>query len=727
METQNQIKRTLTRPEAIEYVNHVLDTSDDINRTQLADHLCDTYEFFDPRGQRQRSGCLVAIRELEQKGHFVLPAANRSTKRKGPKRLGKPVPEPVGVPDKVGKIKELQLVLVETDEHTRIWNELLIREHPRGTATFFGRQIRYLVESEQGWLGAIGFSSAALQLEDRDRWIGWDADLRRKHLHQISNMSRFLIRSCISCKNLASHLLGWAVRRFPKDFETRYSLTPLLLESFVDTHLHLGTCYQAANWQRIGHTKGRGRQGQVSDEPETIKDIYLYPLRKDFRTQLGLSEDAGPKDHELEAIEIVSGIDGGNWAENEFGGARIGDKRLTVRLIQSATDKAEKPGLAYCAAVNGNWKKTKGYYRMIDKPDDSAMTMENILLPHRNRTIQRMKGQDVVLCIQDGSDLNYSHLTMCEGLGVIGKNQTGATSKGLHLHSTFAITSDGLPLGVLHAECTAPKIQEKKEEKKPSNIPIEEKKNYCWIKSVRDCETLKTQMPQTTLINVMDREGDFFEMFDDWRFHSQGVELLVRARYNRNTTGEDKLFESARSSPCQTRLRIVVPRQSARPKRSKQKARKSRPKRTAEVSVHYRSIELKAPPTPVNKGKEPISLWIVCAREISPPADQEPLEWFLLTTIEIGGIDDAVQCIRWYCLRWRIEDWHRVMKSGCNIEKKAHKTAERLKRSLAIDMVIAWRIMLMTLLGRDVPELPPEVMFTDLELDVLRAYAKKKD
>lgn len=94
--------------------------------------------------------------------------------------------------------------------------------------------------------------------------------------------------------------------------------------------------------------------------------------------------------------------------------------------------------------------------------------------------------------------------------------------------------------------------------------------------------------------------------------------------------------------------------------------------------------------------------------------------------MELEGSDDAVKCIQWYCLRWRIEDWHRVLKSGCNVEKKAHKTAERLKRSLAIDMVIAWRIMLMTLLGRDVPELPPEVMFTDIELEVLRKYAKKK-
>lgn len=161
------------------------------------------------------------------------------------------------------------------------------------------------------------------------------------------------------------------------------------------------------------------------------------------------------------------------------------------------------------------------------------------------------------------------------------------------------------------------------------------------------------------------------------------------------------------------------------PKKSEQKERKARPKRTAEVSVHYRPIELNPPSTPAHRDKEPISLWIVCVSEISPPEGQEPLEWFLLTTMAIETVDDARQCIEWYCLRWRIEDWHRVMKSGCNIEKKAHKTAERLKRSLAINMVIAWRIMLMTLLGREVPELPAEVLFTDLEVEVLEAHAKK--
>ena len=113
-------------------------------------------------------------------------------------------------------------------------------------------------------------------------------------------------------------------------------------------------------------------------------------------------------------------------------------------------------------------------------------------------------------------------------------------------------------------------------------------------------------------------------------------------------------------------------------------------------------------------------------KEDKPPADAEAVEWFLLTTIDLQSADNVLNCVKWYCLRWRIEDWHRVLKSGCKVEELANKTAERLKRALAINQVIAWRIMLMTLLGRETPELPAEVLFSDLEVKVLSAHAKKK-
>ena len=98
----------------------------------------------------------------------------------------------------------------------------------------------------------------------------------------------------------------------------------------------------------------------------------------------------------------------------------------------------------------------------------------------------------------------------------------------------------------------------------------------------------------------------------------------------------------------------------------------------------------------------------------------------MLTSMKIESVEQAIEALRWYVLRWRIEDWHRVIKTGCRIEDLALKTAERLKRAIGINLVIGWRIMLMTLLGREMPELPADILFTDLEIKVLAAYSKKK-
>jgi len=719
METQSQIKRKLSQTESIEYVCKLLEDSEYKFLINLADEICHHFNFFNFRGIVQRSGCMKALRELEKEGHFILPKPPRKSEKKTPRRLDSPVPLPQSVPSKVGQIHDLDLLLVETEENMRIWNELMIREHPRGAGPLVGRQIRYLVKSECGYLGGFSFSSAALQLQDRDRWIGWNLEARRELLQYVVNMSRFLIRPSISCQNLATRLLGMVIRRFPKDFEARYGYDPLLLETFVDISHYSGGCYRAANWQWIGKTKGRGRQDHLNRADKTVKDIYVYPLDNDFRHKLGLPKNCG-----LDALEITSNIEGESWAKNEFGEAKLGDSRLSARLVNIALNKYRKPGMAYARVVDGDKSKVKGYYRLIDKPDGSAVTMSNILQPHREQTIRRMKSQSVVLCVQDGTDLNYNNLSNCKGLGFISKNQTGATSKGLHLHSMMALTTEGVPLGILHVDCTAPKQRTKGEKQRTKNMPIEEKKTYCWIEAVQDCMDIKHQIPHTSLINIMDREGDFYDNFDYHRMNCSRIDLLVRAKHDRKTDGPHQLFETAKLSEIKAHLTIKIPRQSARAKKSKQKARAKREERMAEVNLRYTQVVLN-PPQHL-KNKEPIKIWIVHLREESPPSGTNRLEWFLLTTLEIKSAKDAIQCVKWYCLRWRIEDWHRVLKSGCGVKKIAHKTAERLKRAIAINLVIAWRIMLMVLLGRETPELPPEVVFSDLELKVLSAYANKK-
>ena len=232
-------------------------------------------------------------------------------------------------------------------------------------------------------------------------------------------------------------------------------------------------------------------------------------------------------------------------------------------------------------------------------------------------------------------------------------------------------------------------------------------------------------MPQTQLVNVCDREADFFELFDEQR-RSTSVELLIRAQHDRNISEEPfKLFAAVRETSVQSRVSACVPQQSARPKKSKQKAKAARPGRQAELALRHLTIQLPAPS--YYRDKEPIEIQLIHAVEENPPQGTKAVEWFLLTTITIDSAKDIEKCLRWYTLRWRIEDWHRVLKSGCKIDDLAHETAERLRRAIGINLVIAWRIMLMTLLGRETPDLPAEILFSDVELRTMHAYAKKKD
>jgi len=213
-----------------------------------------------------------------------------------------------------------------------------------------------------------------------------------------------------------------------------------------------------------------------------------------------------------------------------------------------------------------------------------------------------MQGESTVLCIQDGTDLNYNNLDKCSGLGVISSNQTGAQSRGLKLHTTLATSTNGLPLGLLNYTCRAPESKSPEDNRSQAALPIEEKKNFVWLEHHRELVGLKSQLPETRLIHVCDREADFFELFSEQR-HG-GVELLVRAKHDRKVHNDDcsgKLFAAAREAPLLGRVKIHVPRQSARSKKSKQKAKAKRAERDAVLTLRARQIQFRPDSTSADK------------------------------------------------------------------------------------------------------------------------------
>ncbi|MGI9301263.1 MAG: IS4/Tn5 family transposase DNA-binding protein, partial [Gammaproteobacteria bacterium] len=394
MHTQNQIKRTLWERGGIAYVRELLESKAVAHRTELAKRVCEQYGLYDERGREQRSGCVKALREFEAGAHFKLPAPRRHPGDRSLRRLGEAVALAKDVPGQVGELGGLELVLVNRPEQMQVWNELMSREHPQGGARLVGRQLRYLIGSHHGWLGGFGFACAALQLADREAWIGWDDECRKRHLDKVVGMARFLIRPGVDCHNLASKVLSMSVAVLPDDFERHYGYRPWLVESFVDISRYTGSCYRAANWIAVGTTKGRGRQDRDNLWALTRKAIYVYPLVNDLRARLGLSADAG-----LGALEPGQGLDTAHWAENEFGGAQLGDVRVSRRLVKVAAAKAQVPDRAFSGVAKGDWAAVKAYYRMIDQPEESQLNMANILAAHHANTMRRMHGQKKRGCV----------------------------------------------------------------------------------------------------------------------------------------------------------------------------------------------------------------------------------------------------------------------------------------------------------------------------------------
>ena len=232
----SSIKQRLSEPENVKMVIELLRGDPKPSRRGLAKRICGRLDLRDGKGDWQMATTSKALRELEDQGLWTLPEPRSAGPQHwNPTRLKEAVAAPRGMPKVLEEVCGLRLIEVADEEYLRIWNKLMIREHPLKACRLVGRQLRYLIASDHGWLGGLGFGSAALHMEGRDQWIRWNVQQRGQCLERVLNMSRFLIRPGVHCPNLASYVLGLCARRVGGDFERRYGVSPWLLESFVET------------------------------------------------------------------------------------------------------------------------------------------------------------------------------------------------------------------------------------------------------------------------------------------------------------------------------------------------------------------------------------------------------------------------------------------------------------------------------------------------------------
>lgn len=657
----------------------------ELSRRALARSVCQWLDWRSPNGAWQEGGCRKALATLQRRGLISLPEAKTSMPARQAQPLAVKLHAVRCALDELGGV-ELVVVGDHRSAEAKLWRGLMHTYHYLGDKPLCGAQLRYLIRSgRHGWLGALAFNSACWALAARDAFIGWDDEARLHNLARVLCNSRFLIRGDVEVANLASHVLGLAARRVGLDWAQRYGVEPLLLETFVDPSRFEASSYRAANWIEVGASAGR-RDG-------IAKTVLLYPLASPWRQRLCEAPT-------LALGEAVRPAQPANWAQAEFATLRVHDRRLTERLCQLAQAFYNRP-LANIPEAAGSKAATMAAYRLFQ---NDKLTMDTILLAHLEATLERVRAHPVVLAPQDTTTLNYSHHPATEGLGPVGTQQRHQL--GLLLHDTVAFTPQGVPLGVLDAQCWARDPDERGNKARRHQRPLEQKESMKWLRSLRKLAEIQRLCPQTQLVSVGDREADLHELFAEALSDCANPKVLIRAERTRQRQLEHaSLWQQLSAQPCAGALSLSLPK------------RGGRAARTVQLELRYAPVTLQPPKT--KPALAPVSLWAVYVCESASAHDDggAPIEWMLLTTAAVETADDALERTQWYAARWGIELYHRTLKSGYRIKDRQLGSATRLSNCLAIDMVVAWRLYHLSMLGRDVPAHPCTVFFEEVEME----------
>ena len=676
----------LTSADSLAWINSRVREDASLTRYRLAKEVCARLNLRDAKGRPREMACRKQLLALHRRGRIELPRPRREppARREPSREPARDTPEFTGTLAALGPVS-LRPVAGGT-QASRDWNAMLRAHHPQGAGPLCGAQIRYLIVSEKhGILGGLAVSAAAWRLRARDAWLGWTDAERAEKLQGIVCNSRFLIRPAVRVKHLASHVLGQLARRVRGDWRDRYGRDPWLMETCVEAP-HTGICYRAANWTELGLTAGRGRQDGAHKAKAAAKRVFVYPLDRATLNHLCPNRPATPA----------------GWVHREFGGAKLGDHRLDQRLLDLGAAFFAQPQ-ANIPQACGSTAAAKAAYRFFD---NDRVSMDALLEPHHQATIERMRHEPLVLVAQDTTSLCYTMHPGMKGLGPISNKVDGP--QGIEVHSAQAFTPAGLPLGVLDIETWARDPAEFGKRKDRHAKPIEDKESIKWPRALGPIAAAAARCPNSRVVTLADREADIHEYLLD--AHQRGLETVVRAKEkNRRLDGEVlKLWPHMLARPIAGTIELTVPRHG------------QEPARLASLSVRFDTVTLLPPHA--KKHLPPLRVVVVLSHEETPPPNvKEPLEWLLLSTAPrwpeqgqtVASLADAVERLEWYTCRWGIEVFHRILKSGCQIEDRQLGTADRLEACLAIDAVVAWRIHHLTYLGRATPDLPCDTVFED--------------
>lgn len=392
--------------------------------------------------------------------------------------------------------------------------------------------------------------------------------------------------------------------------------------------------------------------------------------------------------------------------DREFAGIDFKSSRLSERFIKTMENLKSQPDKSIWL-TSGSRAEAKAVYRMLG---NEKLDSKEILRCHRQATIERMAEYPVILAVQDTTGVNYANHKKMEGLGY-----NCDKTLGINIHSCLAVTTEGLVLGVLDQTSFTRAIRkdESADHDQKKRRPIEEKESYRWLQAM---ENSSKDIPSgIKVIHVCDREGDMYELFE--KAASTGKSFLIRIIQNRPTVDSGRVIDAVRMLKPAGCVEVFIPRDS----------RRSIAARNATLNISYQNVHIKKPVTKKNDKRlmDHVSMHIIYVKEQQTDDATSPVEWILATDEAISSVDDAFEKVGYYMQRWKIERFHYVLKSGCNIEKIQQRSVNKTVALILMYSVIAIIILALTYLARISPELSCAVIFDEGEWKILYCTANK--
>jgi hypothetical protein len=400
------------------------------------------------------------------------------------------------------------------------------------------------------------------------------------------------------------------------------------------------------------------------------------------------------------------------WVARQYRSLDLPDKRLKNRCLRIAMDITENPHGSLNQAAD-DWGQAKAAYRFIE---NSRLTAEDLQTPVGDAAAKACARHRTILAVQDTTALKFDSARHADGLGTISDS---SVTRGMFFHPVLALQPDGLAIGLLDQQWWCRETEVAHKAQKRNKRPILEKESCKWLKGAANASlALKSNLSpekRPRVVHVFDREGDVHEAFE--LIATLRDDAVIRCAHNRRVIAPDGreglAHDLIRRSPVLGTIAIAVPRKPGEPKR------------TADLQIRAMPLTLN-PRLDIYPDRRPITLTLVEAFEAEPPEGAEPLHWLLWTTLCAVDFDQALEVIRIYTLRWKIEEFFYALKQGCRIEKVQFQSAERLAKVVVLYSAVAIRILICRDLARLRPDNPCTEMLAEVEWKALWTYIHKK-